>query len=72
MDEFNLKSKNLVGSLIKQMSHDELIALIMQIDKEVNLWDFTNDLYEYFSDKHKEFLSEEENDYDDPEMFGWH
>lgn len=65
--DVNLESENLIGSLIEQFTHDELIELIMQIDDAMEDWDFTNDLYEYFNDKHEEFLDEDIEEDDDDE-----
>jgi uncharacterized Zn finger protein len=66
--DVDMESEDLIGELVEQLNHDDLIALIIQIDEAMQDWDFTNDLYEYFNNKHEEFLDEDIEDDGDEDI----
>lgn len=52
---------DIIDSLVynNDISFDELIEVIKQIDLSVADWGFTENLYEYFKQCHEDYLKEE-------------
>lgn len=43
---------------ISKLRKDQIVALVIDIDKQVGDWDITEALYGYFHGEHKVFLAE--------------
>ena len=50
---------NFITTLIEEFSMEEIIDFVQSLDKRIANWDYTNKLYDYYKDAHKQFLTEE-------------
>ncbi len=64
--EISLTSSVPVSSVVEQLAAelkaDEMVTLIMWLDERAQDWYVTEELYKYFTQQHKIFTEEEENE----------
>lgn len=60
--EVDIDTENLAEALVDDLTNDDLIDFIKQVDEAAQDWDFTNEVYEYFKKQHEEFLDIEDDD----------
>ena len=49
---------DLISDLVDTLKHDELFQLIVELDRQVADWDFTERMYKYYKDQHKLYRNE--------------
>jgi hypothetical protein len=54
-----IDSYDIISALLNDLTVSELIEFIEEVDSQQDDWDLTNDLYEYFRQRHLEYLEKE-------------
>lgn len=57
---FNIKIENLTEEIVNQMSDEQLIEFVKDLDENATSWEVTNALYEYFKLQHEIYKTEVE------------
>lgn len=53
-----LDSEDIAWEMFQQLTYDEILEFIVHLDLLIADWDFTEMLYEWAREQHKEFLAE--------------
>lgn len=65
MEDFSIIAsvnlETLIDDFVNQLSYEEMLSFIAHLDMIVGDWDFTEMIYEWSREQHKEFLAEQED-----------
>lgn len=54
----NMDAEDIAWEMVQQLTHEEMLEFIVSLDSLVADWSFTEAVYEWAREQHKEFLAE--------------